>query len=239
MPRRLRPTFRPLHQARIRDASNARGTNTPTLTRNQTPIYRDKERRRVFFCFWIEQGSAELGYLLKALEKIKTLDTSQLTLKAFIELNPRAVAETALEITKKLDSPKRKQAYLEKVVSNTPEALLAGLNEQQATLDGSARLQGSPKQTAPQEMLEGLEPEHTWERIQTFANDVLPNYAPTYLARNYLEKKALQGELTDLEINLSSMLEQVIISKAFPFMKPEVAKPNDGTIYFDLDKTAS
>jgi hypothetical protein len=32
------------------------------------------------------------------------------------------------------------------------------------------------------------------------------------------------------------MLEQVIISKAFPFMKPEVAKPNDGSIYFDLDK---
>jgi len=213
------------------------GTNTPTLTRNQTPPYIEIEREDEFSSVsGIEQGSAELGYLLKALEKIKTLDQAQLTLKGLIELNPRAVAETALEITKKLDSPKRKQAYLEKVVSNTPEALLAGLNEQQATLDGSARLQGSPRQTAPLEMLEGLEPEQTWERIQTFANEILPNYAPTYLARNYLEKKALKGELTDLEINLSSMLEQVITSKAFPFMKPEVAKPNDGSIYFDLDK---
>lgn len=212
------------------------GTNTPTLTRNQTPPYIEIEREEEFSSVSeVEQGSAELGYLLKALEKIKTLDTSQLTLKAFIELNPRAVAETALEITAKLDSPKRKQAYLEKVVSNTPEALLAGLNEQQATLEGSARLQGSPKQSAPVEMLEGLEPEPTWERIQTFAAEMLPDYTPTNLGKQYLEKKALKGELTDSEILLTATLEENLIRQAFPFMKPEVAKPEDGSIYLDLN----
>lgn len=212
------------------------GTNTPTLTSIQTLPYIEIKREDDFSSVSkFEEGSAELGYLLKALEKIKTLDASQLTLKGLIELNPRAVAETALEITKKLDSAKRKQAYLEKVVLNTPEALLAGLNEQQATLEGSARLASAPKQTAPKEALEGLEPEHTWERIQEFAAEMLPDYAPTYLAKNYLQKKALKGELTNAEIELSSMLEKVITTKAFPFMKPEVARAEDGSIYFDLN----
>jgi DNA-binding MarR family transcriptional regulator len=212
------------------------GTNTPTLTRNQTPPYIEIKREDDFSSVsTIEEGSAELGYLLKALEKIKTLDQAQLTLKGLIELNPRAVIKPALEMTKKLEDPKRKRAYLEKVVLNTPEALLTGLYEQQATLEGSARLARAPKQIAPKEDLEGLEPEATWERLQEFAAETKPGFKPSFLSKNYLTKKALKGELTDLEINLSSMLEETLTRKAFPFMKPEVANPEDGSIYLDLN----
>ena len=181
------------------------------------------------------EGSAELGFILEALATLKTLNADHLTLKGFIELNPSAIAKAALEITSKagLDTPKRIRTYLSQTALNTPQNLLAYAEATKASLEGNRRLTNAP-QPAPED-LEGLAPEATWERIKLFAAEALPSYAPTTLARNYLEKKAQKGELTDLEINLASMLEEAIIKSAFPFMKEAVAKAEDGSIYLDLN----
>lgn len=211
--------------------------NTPTLKGIQTPPYiKIKEEEDNSSTQKVIEGSSELGFILEALATLKTLNADHLTLKGFIELNPSAIAKAALEMTSKagLDTPKRVRTYLSQTALNTPQNLLAYAEATKAILEGTRRLTNAPK-PAPED-LEGLAPEATWERIKLFAAEALPSYAPTTLTRNYLEKKAQKGELTDLEINLASMFEEVITKQAFPFMKEEVAKAEDGSIYCDLDE---
>jgi hypothetical protein len=213
--------------------------NTPTLKGIQTPPYIEKrEEEDISSVSEIVEGSAELIFILEALKTLPSLNEDQLTLKGFIELNPHAVAKAALEITSKagLDTPKRVRTYLTKTAINSPQNLLAYAEATNASLEGTRRLTNATQPTPSTLDLEGLAPEATWERIKSFAAEALPSYAPTYLARNYLEKKAQKGELTDLEINLASMFEEVITKQAFPFMKEAVAKADDGSIYFDLDE---
>jgi hypothetical protein len=212
--------------------------NTPTLKGIQTPPYIEKrEEEDISSVSEIVEGSAELIFILEALKTLPSLNEDQLTLKAFIELNPYAIAKAALEITSRagLDTPKRVRTYLSKTAINSPQNLLAYAEATNASLEGTRRLTNATQPTPSTLDLEGLAPEATWERIKSFAAEALPSYAPTYLAKNYLEKKAQKGELTDLEINLASMLEEVITKQAFPFMKEAVAKAEDGSIYLDLN----
>jgi len=203
--------------------------NTPTLNSNQTPPYIEKREEE-------ELGALELGFILEALTKLPSMNEDQLTLKGFLELNPRAIAEAALEITKHLDTPKRIKGYLATTVRQTPKHLLTYAEDQQATLEGSRRLKKAKAERTPASMTKGLIPEMSWERIRSYASSIVEGYEPSYLVRNYLEKTAEKGKLTIREVFLANGLEQVIISKAFPLMKPEVAKPEDGSIYFDLDQ---
>jgi hypothetical protein len=213
--------------------------NTPTLKGIQTPPYIEKrEEEDISSVSKVLEGSAELIFILEALETLPSLNEDQLTLKGFIELNPHAVAKAALEITSRagLDTPKRVRTYLSKTAINSPQNLLAYAEATKASVEGTRRLTNATQPTPSTLDLEGLAPEATWERIKSFAAEALPSYAPTYLARNYLEKKAQKGELTDLEINLASMFEEVITKQAFPFMKEAVAKAEDGSIYCDLNE---
>lgn len=186
------------------------------------------------------EGSAELIFILEALETLPSLNEDQLTLKGFIELNPHAVAKAALEITSRagLDTPKRVRTYLSKTAINSPQNLLAYAEATNASLEGTRRLTNSTPRETNSVNLEGLEPEATFDRIKLFAAEVLPSYAPTQLARPYLLKKAQKGKLTALEIDLASIFEDTLRNKAFQFLRPDFAKSalEYGSIYFDLDK---
>lgn len=244
---------------------------TPALTGTHATPYIEKRDEE-------DWGALELGFILEALGKLSSMNADQMTLKGFVELNPRAVAQAALEITKDLDSTKRKRAYLATTATKTPSKLFIYAEDNTARLEGSIRLQKAKPDTAKRtdliselallnsdeepeqyaklraeleaveqairaknktaEKVEGIEPEHTWERIQQFATQATlnPDYTPSYAVRNYLEKKAAKGELTSREINFGSILESVLVRKAFPFMKTKVADLDDGSIYFDVNQ---
>jgi hypothetical protein len=202
--------------------------NTPALSGKKAPPYIEKREEE-------ELGALELGFILEALEKLPSLDTDQLTLKGFLELNPVAIAKAALEITSHLDSPKRIKAYLSKTISNTPNNLLTYAEHHKATQEGSRRLQKAKADKTPASMAEGLTPETNWVRVSSYSSSIVEGYEPSFLTKNFLLKTAEKGKLTIREVFLAKALEEVIHKKAFPLMKPEVAKPEEGAIYFDLD----
>ena len=202
--------------------------NTPTLNGIQTPPYIEKREEE-------DLGAFELGVIGEELAKLPSLDTDQLTLKGFLELNPLAIAEAALEITKHLDTPKRVRAYLAKTISKTPNNLLTYAEHKKTSGEGSRRLQKAKAEQNTASMAEGLTPEANWERVSSYSSSLVEGYEPSFLTKNFLLKTAEKGKLSIREVFLSKALEEVIHHKAFPLMKPEVATPSKGAIYFDLD----
>jgi hypothetical protein len=182
-----------------------------------------------------ELGAFELGVIGEVLANLKTLNEDQLTLKGFLELKPLEVAQAALEITKHLDTPKRIRAYLVTTATKTPNSLLTYAEHHKATLEGATRLKKARAEQTPAAITKGLTPETNWARVRSYSSSILEGYEPSFLAKNFLLKTAEKGKLTIREVFLAKALEEVILNKAFPLMKPEVANPNNGAIYFDLD----
>jgi hypothetical protein len=181
-----------------------------------------------------ELGAFELGVIGEVLANLKTLNEDQLTLKGFLELKPLEVAQAALEITKHLDTPKRIRAYLATTVTKTPNSLLTYAEHHKATLEGATRLKKARAEQTPAANTKGLTPEISWERVKGYCYSIIEGYEPSFLTKLFLEKKARRGQLTIREVFLAKSLEELIHNKAFPLMKPEVADPNNGAIYFDL-----
>ena len=201
---------------------------TPALSGKNAPPYIEKRDDD-------DLGAFELGIIGEVLANLKTLNEDQLTLKGFLELKPLEVAKAALEITKHLDTPKRIRAYLVTTATNTPNSLLTYAEHHKATLEGSTRLKKAKAGQTPAAMTKGLTPETNWARVRSYSSSILEGYEPSFLAKNFLLKTAEKGKLTIREVFLAKALEEVILNKAFPLMKPEVANPNNGAIYFDLD----
>lgn len=202
---------------------------TPALSGKNAPPYIDKREEE-------ELGSFELGVIGQVLANLKQLNADQLTLKGFLELNPLAIAEAALDLTKHLDTPKRVRAYLATTVIKTPNSLLTYAEQHKATLEGSTRLKKAKAERTPAAMTKGLTPETSWARVSSYSSSIVEGYEPSFLAKNFLLKTAEEGKLTIREVFLAKALEEIIFHKAFPLMKPEVADPNNGAIYFDLDQ---
>jgi hypothetical protein len=203
--------------------------NTPTLNSNQTPPYikkRDEE----------ELGAFELGIIGEVLANLKTLNEDQLTLKGFLELKPLEVAKAALEITKHLDTPKRIRAYLATTVTKTPNSLLTYAEHNKAKLEGATRLKKAKAEQTPAANLQGLTPEGNWARVSSYASSIIEGYKPSYLVKDYLMMTAEKGKLTIREVFLAKGSEFLIEATAFPRMKPEVAKADDGSIWVELDE---
>ena len=183
-----------------------------------------------------ELGAFELGVIGEVLANLKNLNEDQLTLKGFLELKPLEVAEAALEITKHLDTPKRIRAYLATTVTKTPNSLLTYAEHHKATLEGSTRLKKAKAEQTPAANTKGLTPEGNWARVSSYASSIIEGYEPSYLVKDYLMMTAKKGKLTIREVFLAKGSEFLIQAHAFPRMKPEVAKAEDGSIWVELDE---
>lgn len=226
-PREMKLLAAELEEALTRDTPEEVAKMSPQTRKNVANRKEEREEE--------ELGSFELGVIGQVLANLKQLNEEQLTLKGFLELNPLAIAEAALEITKHLDTPKRVRAYLATTVTKTPNSLLTYAEHHKATLEGSTRLKKAKAEHNTASMAEGLSPEATWTRVSSYCSLIAKGYEPTYLAKDYLMKTAEKGKLTIREVFLAKASEFMLEARAFPLMKPEVAKHDDGSIFLDLD----
>jgi hypothetical protein len=182
-------------------------TNTPPLSDKNTAPYIEKREEEDFSArIQFEEGSEELGFILKALEEVTSLTADQLTLKGLIELHPKALAKVALDLTKKLDSPKRKKAYLAKITKNTPQNLLEGAETYLAGLEGSQRLLKDTK--TPEMNLDNYKPAITNQRLTRYAFEKT-NFKPRS-SFPWLKTYAHKGELNQYHLELALALEETL-----------------------------
>jgi hypothetical protein len=183
------------------------GTNTPPLSDKNTAPYIDQREEEDFSArIQFEEGSEELGFILKALEEITSLTPDQLTLKGLIELHPKALAKVALDLTKKLDSPKRKKAYLAKITKDTPQNLLEGAETYLAGVEGSQRLLKDTWQ--PEQDLSNYTPETTSQRVKQYAQEVAGLNPKGTLP--WLMAQSSKGDLNLNKILLAQRLEEIL-----------------------------
>ena len=182
-------------------------TNTPPLSDKNTAPYIDQREEEDFSSrIEFEEGSEELGFILKTLQEIKNLTEDHLTLKALSELHPRAITKAALKLTSKLDTAKRKKAYLAKIVLDTPQNLLEGAEAFLAGLEGSQRLQKDTE--TPEINLGNYTPAITLQRISEYATEKA-NFKPKS-SLPWLNAYAHTGELNEFHLETALALEEVL-----------------------------
>jgi len=196
---------------------------SPQSGKNVAYIEIERRRRESLPEF---NGSNELGWIIQTLESLRELNADQFTLKAQTELNPHLIAEIALKITEKLDSDKRKKAYLAKIATQDPNALLTPLEDLLAGLSGEARLQTA---TRPQAVITStLKPENRIERVFDYVKEIFPDWTPSELVEPYLLEHADKGTLSGFELTIAQSFEQVLEKTALPLLEPPYRKTSGG-----------
>lgn len=214
----------------LEDLKTLLGTNTPPLRDIYTTPYiekREEEERTLF-----EQiGSNELGWLIQALEGLPKLTEDQKQLKDLVDQHPRHLAKVAVELTAKMDTAKRKKAYLAKVAIEDPQSLLSKVLDQLAVLEGATRLKNATEEPIPLTEID-IKPEITYKRVMAFAANHYPNWQPSSLVDHYLEGKASSEEgLTEQDLKAVFMFEAVLLEKALPCLRVGLQTPMNAGFY--------
>lgn len=191
-------------------------TNTPPLRDIQTAPYIKKREEEEGFPEIL--GSEELGWIIQALENLPSLTEPQKQLKELADQHPKTLAKVALELTAKLDTAKRKKAYLAKVATKDPQNLISQVLDQTAGLEGFRRLQGA---TEDKGFITEIKPEITYKRVIAFAAEKT-GWQPSALVDLYLRQKATYGELTSVDVEKAYLIEQLIITKGLTCYTPNL-----------------
>lgn len=192
-------------------------TNTHTLNSIYGGAYIKKREEEEGFPEIL--GSEELGWIIQALENLPSLTEPQKQLKELADQHPKTLAKVALELTAKLDTAKRKKAYLAKVATKDTQNLISQVLDQTAGLEGFRRLQGA---TEDKGFITEIKPEITYRRVMAFAAEMKTGWQPSALVDLYLRQKATYGELTSVDVEKTWLIEQLIITKALTCYTPNL-----------------
>lgn len=197
------------------------GHNTPPLSALFATPYKE-EREEEEKDLSLEIGFRELSFVIGALENQNSLTEGQKTLLEFAKTDPHTIAAKAVELTEKLDTPKRKQAYLAKIALKDPETLSNAVLEQKSDLV-SRNLLNAPRNHTGEDF--GLDVEITEERLEQFLDETYAWQPSEIVFGNLLKKAQDEKKLTSFDVMITHALELYVLGSILPIMRKDLQTP--------------